>query len=53
MQKVVDFQWCPHDPWLMMSVSESLACAGSEEDEEEGSESHTYTRPGGGTLQVR
>jgi hypothetical protein len=24
-QKVVDFQWCPVDPWLMMSVSDDTS----------------------------
>jgi hypothetical protein len=55
-QKVIDFQWCPDDPWLMMSVSESLNPGGSEEeeedeDEEEGDGNH-YAPPGGGTLQI-
>lgn len=37
----------------MMSISESLAPGGSdEEEEEEGSDAGTYAHPGGGTLQV-
>lgn len=51
--KVVDFQWCPDDPWLIMSVSENTAREGSEdEDEQDGSESEAYGRKGGGALQI-
>lgn len=54
LQKVVDFQWCPDDPWLIMSVSENTAREGSEDqDEQDGSESEAYGRKGGGALQVR
>jgi hypothetical protein len=42
LQKVVDMQWCPADPWTIMSVSDDTA----EEGEEEGG------GRGGGTLQV-
>jgi hypothetical protein len=38
----------------MMSVSESLAPAGTEEEEEEEpSDAEPYAKPGGGTVQVR
>jgi hypothetical protein len=61
-QKVVDFQWCPFDPWLMMSISESQASGASDEEDEqqqldEGEDSDGGGSEGmhlsGGMLQVR